>query len=62
VLRELCGTPPASIKGGGHFFAAFSNGEAEVIRTVLEKAGSLLFLDDVVSADEVRTLLSQRCW
>jgi 2-haloacid dehalogenase len=45
----------ASIKTDGHFLAAFSNGEAEVIRTVLEKAGLLSFLDDVVSADEVRT-------
>jgi 2-haloacid dehalogenase len=45
----------ASIKTGGHFLAAFSNGETEVVRGVLEKAGLLPLLDDVVSADEVRT-------
>lgn len=45
----------ASIKRGGHFLAAFSNGEAEAVRPVLENAGLLSLLDDVVSADEVRT-------
>ena len=36
--------------------ALYGKGEAEMIRTVLEKAGLLSFLDDVVSADEVRDL------
>jgi 2-haloacid dehalogenase len=45
----------ASIKRGGHYLAAFSNGEAEAIREVLENAGLLSFFDDIVSADEVRT-------
>jgi len=44
-----------SIKSGGHFLAAFSNGEAEVVRGVLENAKLVPLLDDVVSADEVRT-------
>jgi 2-haloacid dehalogenase len=45
----------ASLKRGGHFLAAFSNGEAEAVRGVLENAELLSLLDDVVSADEVRT-------
>ena len=45
----------ASIKDGGRYLAAFSNGEAEAVREVLENAGLLSLLDDVVSADEVRT-------
>ncbi len=45
----------ASMKRGGHFLAAFSNGEAEAVRGVLENAQLLSLLDDVVSADEVRT-------
>jgi 2-haloacid dehalogenase len=44
-----------SLKGDGHFLAAFSNGEAEVVRKVLENAKVLSLLDDVISADEVRT-------
>jgi 2-haloacid dehalogenase len=45
----------ASIKRAGHLLAAFSNGEAEVVRTVLENAKLLSLFDDVVSADEVKT-------
>jgi 2-haloacid dehalogenase len=45
----------ASLKRGGHFIAAFSNGEAEEVRGLLEKAQLLSLLDDVVSADEIRT-------
>ena len=44
-----------SLKSGGHFLAAFSNGEAEVVRGVLENAKLLPLLDDVVSADEVKS-------
>jgi 2-haloacid dehalogenase len=39
----------------GHLLAAFSNGEAAVVREVLENAEVLSLLDDVISADEVRT-------
>ncbi|MBV8453751.1 MAG: haloacid dehalogenase type II [Deltaproteobacteria bacterium] len=45
----------ASLKKGGHFLAAFSNGEAEVVRDLLENAKLLSLLDDVISADEVKT-------
>jgi 2-haloacid dehalogenase len=45
----------ASIKRGGHFLAAFSNGEAEAVQCVLENAELLSLLDDIVSADEVKT-------
>jgi 2-haloacid dehalogenase len=45
----------ASIRRAGHRLAAFSNGEAQNIRSVLENANLLSLLDDVVSADEVRT-------
>jgi 2-haloacid dehalogenase len=45
----------ASIKSSGHLLAAFSNGEAEAIRRVLENTELLSFFDDVVSAEEVRT-------
>jgi 2-haloacid dehalogenase len=44
-----------SLKGDGHLLAAFSNGEAAVVREVLENAEVLSLLDDVISADEVRT-------
>jgi 2-haloacid dehalogenase len=44
-----------SLKSSGHFLAAFSNGEAEVLREVLENAGLLALVDEIVSADEVRT-------
>lgn len=45
----------ASLKRGGHLLAAFSNGEADAIRSVLGNAELLSLLDDVVSADEVGT-------
>jgi 2-haloacid dehalogenase len=45
----------ASIKSSGYRLAAFSNGEAEAIRRVLENAQLLAFFEDVVSADEMRT-------
>jgi 2-haloacid dehalogenase len=45
----------ASLKRAGHRLAAFSNGEAQTIRGVLEHANLLSLLDDVISADEVRT-------
>jgi 2-haloacid dehalogenase len=45
----------ASAKRGGHFLAAFSNGEAEAVRGVRQNADLLPLLDDVVSADEVKT-------
>jgi 2-haloacid dehalogenase len=44
-----------SLKSGGHVLVAFSNGEAEVVRGILENAKLLPLLDDVVSADEMRT-------
>jgi 2-haloacid dehalogenase len=44
-----------SLKSGGHVLVAFSNGEAEVVRDILENAKLLPLLDDVVSADEMRT-------
>ncbi len=45
----------ASLKRAGHRLAAFSNGEAQTIRGVLENANLLSHFDDVISADEVRT-------
>jgi 2-haloacid dehalogenase len=45
----------ASLKSGGHLLAAFSNGEAEEVRGVLEHANLLPLFDDIVSADEIRT-------
>jgi 2-haloacid dehalogenase len=45
----------ASLRNGGHFLAAFSNGEADVVRGVLESANLLSLFDDIVSADEVGT-------
>jgi 2-haloacid dehalogenase len=44
-----------SLKSDERLLAAFSNGEAEVVREVLEHAKLLPLLDDVISADEVRT-------
>src|SRR5262245_15282629 len=45
----------ASLKRAGHRLAAFSNGEAQTIRGVLENANLSSLFDDVISADEVRT-------
>jgi 2-haloacid dehalogenase len=45
----------SSLKRAGYLLAAFSNGEADVIRAVLENAGLLPLFDDVVSADELKT-------
>lgn len=44
-----------SLKRAGYRLAAFSNGEAQTIRGVLENANLLSLLEDVISADEVRT-------
>lgn len=44
-----------SLRNRGNLLAAFSNGEAEVVRGVLESAKLLPLFDDIVSADEVRT-------
>jgi 2-haloacid dehalogenase len=44
-----------SLKAGGHLLAAFSNGEAGMVRAVLEHAKLAPLLDDVVSTDEVKT-------
>jgi FMN phosphatase YigB (HAD superfamily) len=46
----------AFARRGGHFLAAFSNGEEEAVRGVLQNADLLLLLDDVVRADEVKTI------
>lgn len=45
----------ASARRAGYSLAAFSNGGADALRAVLENAGLLSMLDDVVSADEVET-------
>lgn len=45
----------SSLRNRGYLLAAFSNGEAEVVRGVLESAKLLPLFDDIVSADEVRT-------
>jgi 2-haloacid dehalogenase len=45
----------ASLKTAGHSLAAFSNGETEIVRSLLEKAKLLSLLDDIVSADEMKT-------
>jgi 2-haloacid dehalogenase len=44
-----------SLKRAGYLLAAFSNGEADVIRGVLDNANLLHLLDDIVSADEIKT-------
>ena len=44
-----------SLKNAGNLLAAFSNGEARVVRAVLQNAELLPLFDDVVSADEVKT-------
>jgi len=44
-----------SIRRAGHLSAAFSNGETDAVRGVLKSADLLELLDDVISADEVRT-------
>jgi 2-haloacid dehalogenase len=49
-----------SLKGRGHFLAAFSNGETEEVRRLLEHAKLLRLLDDIVSADEVKTFKPAR--
>jgi len=45
----------ASIKSSVQCVAAFSNGEAKVVRELLESAQLSEFFDDVISVDEVRT-------
>jgi 2-haloacid dehalogenase len=45
----------ASLKASGHFLAAFSNGEADALHSILENASPRPLLEDVVSADEVKT-------
>lgn len=44
-----------SLKSVGLSLAAFSNGEGDVVRGVLENANLLSLFDDIVSADEIRT-------
>ena len=43
------------LKRGGHLLAAFSNGETNVVQSVLGHANLLHLFDDVVSADEIKT-------
>jgi FMN phosphatase YigB (HAD superfamily) len=43
----------ASLKSGGHMLAAFSNGEAEVVRRMLDNTNLLPLFDDIASADQV---------
>jgi FMN phosphatase YigB (HAD superfamily) len=45
----------ASLKAAGTSWPAFSNGEAEVVRAVLENAKLLCLLDEVVGAGEMKT-------
>ncbi len=44
-----------SLKRDGYRLAAFSNGEADVVRAVLDHANLLPLFDDIVSADEIKT-------
>ena len=44
-----------SLKRDGYRLAAFSNGEADVVRAVLDHVNLLPLFDDIVSADEIRT-------
>lgn len=63
LLRHYRQLPPfadaaaglASLKQAGCLLAAFSNGEAHVVRDVLDNAGLLPLFDDIVSADEIKT-------
>jgi 2-haloacid dehalogenase len=43
------------LKDHGHRLCAFSNGVESTVRTLLERAGILTYLDDVVSVDDMRT-------
>jgi len=63
LMRQYRKLPPfadaapglAALKSGGHPLAAFSNGESNVIPGVLENAQLWPLLDDIVSADEMKT-------
>lgn len=44
-----------AMKSAGHRMAAFSNGVEDTARTLLERAGVLPYLDDVVSVDDMGT-------
>ncbi len=44
-----------AMKARGHSMVAFSNGVAATARTLLERAGILTHLDNVVSVDDVKT-------
>jgi 2-haloacid dehalogenase len=44
-----------SLKVRGHFLAAFSNGEVDAVREVLQSAELLHFLDDILSVDDVKS-------
>jgi 2-haloacid dehalogenase len=45
----------AFLKRDGLFLAAFSNGEAEAVSSVLQNAQLLSLFDDIISVDEVRS-------
>jgi 2-haloacid dehalogenase len=63
LLHQYTNLPPFpevaaglnSLRAAGHFMAAFSNGEAEVVRALLGNAKLSSLLDEVVSADEIKT-------
>ena len=44
-----------SLKERGYLLAAFSNGEVDAVREVLQRAELLPLLDDVVSVDDVKS-------
>ncbi len=44
-----------ALKAQGHTLAVFSNGPEAAVRTLLDRAGVLPHLDDVISVDDLRT-------
>lgn len=58
--RELDAFPDAlpaikELKAAGHTVVAFSNGDEMTVRALLDHAGILPYLDDVISVDDVQT-------
>lgn len=56
-LPSFSDTLPAieRLKGAGHTVVAFSNGVEATVRALLDHAGILSHLDDVISVDDLRT-------
>lgn len=63
LIEEYQNLPPfpdvapgmEALRSQGHAMVAFSNGVEATARTLLQRAGVLSYLDDVVSVDDVKT-------